>query len=167
MSKAFVVIAATGEGKSTLVKQITAGKPLFVYDVNGEYNDLSSDLNQPRCKYFGSVKDFIKVAGNKHNGTYCVFEEATGFFHGKSEQETRLFLIGKRHPIEQGGRNAIFLFHTIQTVPPFLLDTADYIVLFRTGDDINAVKRKRAKLVAPFLKLQRMPKHSKIIIKNT
>ncbi len=167
MSKSYCIIAQTGEGKSTLARQLTANKPLLVFDVNGEYQDLPTDLNQSRCRFYGEVKDFIKIATNKHGGTYCLLEEATGFFHGRSEEETRRFVIGKRHPVEKGGRNIIFLFHTVQSVPPFVLDTADFIILGKTGDDISAVKKKRAKLVEPFLRLQRMPKHSRIIIRNT
>jgi hypothetical protein len=166
MALLYCIIATTGEGKTTLTKKLTDNKPLFVFDVNGEYPELTHDLNQPRCRYYGDPLKFIEIASNKHNGTFCVLEEATGFLHGRSGEELRKFLIGKRHPIEKGGRNIITIFHTIQSVPPFILDMANYIVLFKTGDDISAVKKKRAKLVPYFLKLQNLPQYSKCIIKN-
>ncbi len=158
---------ATGEGKSSLARKLAEGKPLCVFDVNDEWLDCSTDLNQPRCRFFGDEKKFIEICQNKHGGTFCVLEEATGFFVGAVGLEMRRLVIGKRHPVEKGGRNIVFLFHDINSVPPFLLNTADYIVLGKTGDDINTVKKKRIKLVRPFLQLQRMPKHSRIIIKNT
>ena len=166
MSVSYCLIGGTGEGKSSLARKLTDGKALCVFDVNGEWSDLPFDLNQRRCRYFGDEKKFIEICVNKHNGTFCVLEEATGFFIGATGAEARKFIIGKRHPVEKGGRNIIFLFHTIQSVPPFILDTADFIVLFKTGDDVSAVKKKRDKLVQPFLRLQRAPKHSKIIIQN-
>jgi ABC-type Na+ transport system ATPase subunit NatA len=166
MATSYCIIASTGQGKTTLTKKLTEGKPLLVYDVNGEYPELTEDLNQSRSKFFGDPNKFIEIAQNKHAGTFVVFEEATGFLHGRSSEELRKFLIAKRHPVALGGRNPIFIFHTIQSVPPFILDMADYIILFKTGDDITAVKKKRAKLVRPFLQLQNAPKYSKIIIKN-
>jgi len=167
MALSYCIIASTGQGKTTLTKKLTEGKPLLVYDVNGEYPDLSEDLNQSRCKFFGDPEKFLEIASNKHGGTFCVLEEATGFLHGKSSESLRKFLIAKRHPQNLGGRNIIFIFHTIQSVPPFILDMADFIILFKTGDDINAVKKKRTKLIGPFLRLQKAQQYSKIVIKNT
>jgi hypothetical protein len=46
------------------------------------------------------------------------------------------------------------------------LEMSDYIVLFKTGDDANTIKRKYGKLLEPFLKLKQMPDRSKLIIKN-
>lgn len=167
MGRIYTLIASTGEGKTTLVRKLIGGSPACVYDVNGEYSDFSNDINQPRCKYFGMPAKFVEICRNKHHGTWCVFEDATGFLSGKQEDAMRQFCVAKRHPLPLGGRNIIFLFHTIGSVPPFLLDMSDYIVLFKTGDDLKTVKRKRSKLVLPFMQLQRMPKFSKKIIQNT
>lgn len=167
MGKCITVIAATGQGKTTFVKNMIKGNRCFVFDVNGEYEELCNDTTQPRSKYFGSNKEFMKMASNKHGGTICVFEEATGFLVGAMQKDVREFIIAKRHPVGQGGRNIVFLFHTIGSVPPFIFDMSDYIVLFKTGDDVGTVKKKRLKLLPYFLKLQQAPRHSKVIIKNT
>lgn len=167
MSKAYCLIASTGEGKSTLAKKLSDGKPCLFFDVNGEHTDLSTNNKEKRSRFFGNPDDFITLCSNKHGGTWCVFEEATGFLMGAIQKKMRSFLIAKRHPVEYGGRNVVFLFHTIGSVPPFILDMCDYIVLFKTGDDIATVKKKRSKLLEPFMRLQRMGKYSKIIIKNT
>lgn len=162
----YLLIAATGEGKTTLVRKLIAKHPYIIYDINGEYREVSNDTTQPRSKFFGNPVEFIDICANKHNGTFCVFEDATGFLSGNVGNQMKSFIVAKRHPIEKGGRNIVLLFHTINSVPPFLLDTADYIVLFKTGDDISAVKKKRAKLVPYFQRLQTLPKYSKFIIKN-
>lgn len=166
MGKCIVVIAATGQGKSTWVKDLTKHSPLFVYDVNGEY-ELSEDVTLQRSKFFGDNRRFMELCKGKHGGTFCIFEEATGFMVGAMQKEVREFIIAKRHPVTLGGRNIVFLFHTIGSVPPFIMDMADYIVLFKTGDDVGTVKRKRMKLLPYFLRLQNAPRHTKIIIKNT
>lgn len=163
---AYCLIGGTGEGKTSFARQLTNGKPCFIFDVNGEWQELPTDTTKPRSRYWGDHNTFVDKAAQKHGGTFIVFEEATGFLHGKTQEDMRRLLIGKRHPVELGGRNIIYLFHTIQSVPPFILDMANYIVLFKTGDDLGAVKKKRLKLVKPFLELQNAPKHSKKILKN-
>lgn len=161
-----LVIAATGQGKTTFVKSIIENKPHFVFDVNGEY-DLPENATLWQSKFIGSPDDFLAAAANKTGGTWCVFEEATGFLQGKQTDEMRKFIVAKRHPQATGGRKIIMVFHSIRSVPPFLFDLADFIVLFRTGDDVSEVKRRRAKLLPVFQELQRSPKYSKRIIKNT
>ncbi len=166
MGKCITIIAQTGQGKTTMIRKITDKKRCCVFDVQGEYTELPFDLSQPRSRFFGKHGDFIEACKDMHAGTFCVFEEATGFLSGATALEMRNFLISKRHPVEKGGRNIIFVFHTIQSVPPFILDMSEYFILFKTGDNPINVKKKAPKLYQAFLKLQRMPKYSKIIIQN-
>lgn len=165
------LIAGTGQGKTTMVKSLIERKPCLVFDVQAEYSELSTDLNATRCRLTpsqgrNSHRDFMTVAGRKHGGTWCVFEEATGFLMGAQQSDMRAFLVAKRHPQEKGGRNILFVFHNIAAVPPFILAMSDYFVLFKTGDNPNEVKKKAPKLLPAFQQLTRMPKHSKLVIKN-
>jgi hypothetical protein len=140
---------------------------MFVFDVNDEYHELSTDMRQARSRYLGGdVQDFTDMCSNRHAGTFCVFEEATGFFAGKMEKDMRKLVVGKRHPVEHGGRNLVFLFHSINAVPPFLYELANFIVLFKTGDNEVTVKKKNPKLLKPYFQLLNAPKYSKVIIKN-
>lgn len=167
MGKMILLIAATQQGKTTKCKAIIKDKPCLVFDVNGEYDDLSDDANDDRCRYFSeNVKDFLNIVPHKHGGTVCVFEEATGFFAGATQKDTKKIIVGKRHPVARGGRNLIFVFHSIQSVPPFLLSTADVIILGKTGDEYRQVKAKASKLLAPFVRLQKSPQYSFLNIKN-
>jgi len=166
MAKCITIIAMTGQGKTTFTKQTIQGNPCIVYDINGEYEDLPFDVGQARSRFFGKPMEFIDACKEKHGGTFCVFEEATGFLAGRTGLEMRQFLIGKRHPQNLGGRNIIFIFHTIASVPPFILDMSDYFVLFKTGDNFQNVKRKAPKLYSHFMRLQGAKKYSKLIIKN-
>ena len=167
MSKLILVIAGTGQGKTTKIKELISGKSCCVFDVNGEYPDLSTNINDYRCRFFSSnIKDFLKLVQQKHGGSICVFEEATGFFSGAAAPLTKQVIVGKRHPVEAGGRNLVFVFHTINSVPPFLLETADYIILGKTGDDLNRVKKKSIKIFPYFYKVLRLPKFQFLNIKN-
>jgi len=163
----YVIIASTGQGKSTFVRKLCGNAPMFVFDVNDEYNELSLDANKSSSRYLGGdVQEFTDMCRNKHNGTFCVFEEATGFFSGKMEKDMRSLVIGKRHPVEYGGRNLVFLFHSINSVPPFLFELANYIVLFKTGDNELTVKKKNPKLLQAYYSLRNAPKYKPVIIKN-
>ena len=163
-----LVIAGTGEGKTTKVKNLIKGRPCLVFDVNGEYEDLEYDVNLPRSRYYNSdISKFVDIVPTKHGGTAIVFEEATNFFAGSTQKHMKQIIVGKRHPEAKGGRNLIFVFHTINSVPPFILDTADIICLGKTRDEEGRVKQKSRKLLAPFQRLQREPKYTFYNIKNT
>ena len=166
MSRSIVIIGGTGEGKSTkaleLIKQLNEGK-CIVYDYRGEkqYQHLSTDLNTDKCRFTGKPEVFLKVVAKKIETT-VLFEEATIFFKGQMGEDVRDLLVSKRHKKQV----IIFLFHTINSVPPFILDMADYFFLKKTGDDEGRVRRKASKLLPYFLRLQRMPKYSTLMIKN-
>ena len=170
MGKMTLLIGGTGQGKSTFLRNMINGEgvkpPCFIYDVNAEHNYLPFDNNAPRGRYFGDMREFIKMCENKHGGTYCVFEEATGFFVGAMQKNMRQLCIGKRHPVAKGGRNLVFIFHSISSVPPFLFDMADYTVLFKTNDDVNTIKRKREKMLPYFIEVSRRPQFKPLVIKN-
>ena len=166
--KLVVLIAGTGQGKSTKIKSLIKNAPCLVWDVNGEYDDLEFDANQPRSRFFSNnISDFLAIVPKKHGGTICVFEEATGFFSGAASKQTKQIIVGKRHPVDLGGRNLLFVFHTILSVPPFLLETADTIIVGRTGDEPNRVRTKSSKLYPVFIKMQRAPKYTFFNFKNT
>lgn len=167
MGLLILIIAGTGEGKTTKVKSIINGRRCLVYDVNGEYQDLPTDANKERSRFFSdNVNDFLNIVSRKNKGTICVFEEATGFFAGGTSKTTKKIIVAKRHPISEGGRNLIFVFHTINSIPPFLIDTADVIILGKTGDEPNRVKVKSSKLYPIFLHVRNQRKYYFYNLKN-
>ena len=165
-----LVIAGTRQGKTTKVKKIIGSNaPALIYDVNGEYGDIipSTDTTEKRSRFFSKdVNDFLQIVGTKHNGTICVFEEATGFFKGATNKKTSQIIVGKRHPVEHGGRSLIFVFHTVNSVPPELLSNADYISLGRTGDEGQVIKRKSMKCYRAWQQLQGKPMYHFETFKN-
>jgi hypothetical protein len=177
MGKLVLIIGGANQGKSYYTKQQlneNPKTPCFVYDVQGAYGNTSTKENdiimslplnpkgdESRCRWYGEPTDFLNIATRRRK-TNIVIEEATIFFEGKTQKEMRRLMVDRFHH-----KNNIFImFHSINAANPRILEMSDYIVLFKTGDDANTIKRKYGKLLEPFLKLKQMPDRSKIIIKN-
>lgn len=158
-----LIIGHTGEGKTTFLKKFINGKKQYIFDVNNEYNYLPDDLQigpQMRNKDL-NIKRFLSTCEGIKNYN-IVFEDATGFFRGKQSEQLSRLIVGKRH----SGNNFIFLFHSINRVPPEIMEISNYIVLFRTNDNIDIIdkKFKNEKLNNAFLQLRKMKKYSFIEI---
>lgn len=159
-----LIAGMTGEGKTTYLKKFIAGKRQYIFDVNNEYN-LPDDLQiRPQMRNRDlDINRFLSVCKSIKGYNIC-FEDATGFFRGKQHAALSQLIVGKRHT----QNNFIFLFHSINRIPPELMEISNYIILFKTTDNIDLIDRKfkNPKLNESFLKLQKMQKHSFIEIKT-
>lgn len=151
MSQLILVIARTGEGKTSLVKKMTRDKNLLVFDVNNEW-DLPEDINGKRARYIGFDDTFLQISRQKKN-TNIVFEEATGFLEGKISEDMRRLIISKRHV----NCNLIFIFHSISSVPPKIAQMCDIAIIFKTGDELKDVHRKYSRFEAAFVTVSKLP----------
>ncbi len=168
----YIVIGAPGMGKSPFVRTMIEGKRCLIADWQNEYGvrtkypgqkpvGLSDNVNTERARYTGNDVDaFLKICEGKKN-TIIVFEEATAFFTGKTEKNLRRFMINRYHT----GNVSLFLFHSIQSVPPFMFSTSNYVVLFKTIDIEKNINAKLPRLLEPYQRLQQLPNGEKIIIK--
>lgn len=135
---AIAIVGMTGTGKSTEVINILnkTAYPKFIYDVNGEY----ASKNIPGAITNLKFPEFLKEATTKKRHV-IVFEEATIFFqHGKSSEEVMDLLIRKRHK----ELVLIFVFHSLRTIPVFITDYLDCILIKKTNDRGDIVKKKFA-----------------------
>lgn len=127
MSKLIINVGGTGTGKTTETKKIIKEVkiPLFLFDVNNEYNDFKNQ----NYNHF-DFKKFLNDAKYKSN-TAIIFEEATIFLsHHSSEEIIRNICVRKRHT-----KNLlIFNFHSLRQVPLFLLDFCDLMIIRKTKD---------------------------------
>jgi hypothetical protein len=167
----FIIAGAPGMGKSPFVKSYIDGNNCLVFDVANEYGsrvkyagqtplNLSTNNNDARSRYIGEdLETFVKKCAAKRN-TICVFEEATGFFQGAVQQLTMRLIIGRKHT----GNVYLFIFHSINRIPPGIMEMAEYLVLFKTNDEWNTVRGKYARLLPYFEDLQNKPKGEKYII---
>ncbi len=160
--KLIIICAMTGQGKTTFVKNALARVTnKLVFDINNEYQDLPLDNELTASRYIeGDYREFVDIAANKRN-TAVVFEDATGFFSGRVGQETSRMIVQKRH----SGNDYYFLFHSIQRIPKAIYELANFVILFKTNDEFDTVKKRFAKLYPPFCNLQNSRQYSKEIIK--
>jgi hypothetical protein len=164
----YIVIGAPGEGKTPFCKKMiggadtgTAPRRCLIFDINNEYGprtkyrgqtpfNISHNTRDIRSRYIGDdITAFLNIARTKAD-TVIVMEEATAFFEGKTSQLTRRLIINRYHT-----RNVyLFLFHSINAVPPRIMEIANYVVLFKTNDERDTVYRKYSRLGAAFEELQ-------------
>jgi len=168
-----LVIGGAQQGKTPYIKKYSRNKRLLVFDVQNEYGNkvkyagqkaenLPTDNSQPRSRFINlDVREFIEVCKKKRN-TICVFEEATMFFQGATGEDTRMLIFGKAHT----HNNYILVFHSINSVPPRIMEGTDYVVLFKTNDEYHRVETKYPRLINAFVKLQSMKDGSHLVVKT-
>lgn len=165
-------MGAPGMGKSPFAQAMIAERKCLVFDINNEYGNrtkysgqrpinLSTDVRQVRSRFIGDdITVFTKLVMTKTD-TVVIFEESTAFFRGKQKQLTSRMIIGRIHT-----RNTyVFLFHSINRVPPELMEIADIAVLFKTNDEEKTVIRKYNRLYEPYMALRAKKSGDNIILK--
>lgn len=171
------IIGGANQGKSYFAKQLINNRfNCLVFDFQNSYGEKSTKpgdiiLNLPmyqpgqgaknsRCRYIGTPEEFISICQTRIN-SFLIFEEATIFLEGRTSEEMRKLLVNRYHV----GNIIIIIFHSINAVPPRILEMSDYIVLFKTNDGQTNIKRKSERLLNAHLKLRDKPNRSKIILK--
>lgn len=167
-----LVVGAPGQGKTPFVRRMIENNRCFVFDIQNEYGqrtkypgqtpvNLSNNWNAERSRYTGTnVDEFIHLCGKKRD-TICVFEESTAFFQGRTEKALRRHLINRYHT----GNVSLFLFHSINSIPPRLMEMTNFVVLFKTLDEVDTVYRKYSRLASAFQELEGAPDGEHRIIK--
>lgn len=170
--KLYIIIGAPGQGKSEFVKQAIQGRRCFVFDIQNEYGSrtkykgqrpllLSDNPNAERARYTGhDLEQFQQMCLRKRD-SILVFEEATMFFEGRTGKTTRQIMISRKHT----GNAIMFLFHSINSVPPRIMEISEYVVLFKTNDQEHTVRYKYNNLLYYFLDLRERPDGAHHIIK--
>jgi len=157
----YLIIGAPGQGKSPWAQKMIEGRQCFVWDINNEYGTttkydgqtpimLSTDPKAARSRYIGwDMKQFVQLAMSRRN-TVVVAEEATGFFRGHLSSPAARLAISRKH----SGNILLFLFHSINRVPPEIMEMADWVVLFKTNDEEKTIEKKYPRLLEAYRKAQ-------------
>jgi hypothetical protein len=174
----YIVIGAPGQGKSEFTKQAIQGKRCWVFDVQNEYGPrtkykgqapllLSDNPNAERARYVpkdmrirSDAQKFMEMAFQKKD-TNVIFEEATIFFQGRMDDMVKTLMVNRIHT----GNAYYFVFHSINSVPPRIMEMCNYVVLHKTLDEDYIVQYKYSRLFHHFLDLQPMADGSRKIIK--
>lgn len=124
------LIGFSGSGKTYNAKRLykLSNLPLYCYDINRDWN-----APQPP-----TMDKFLEQAKNKKKH-FIVFEEATIFFShsGRSDDLTNL-MVRKRY----NENKSVFLFHSLRSLPLFIMDYLDAIILLKTGDRKTLIEKK-------------------------
>lgn len=131
-----VVIGAPGEGKTYFIRQLLRrmrAPRQYIFDPNEEYTERNDYPGPMTPESFGNFcNQNSRLAVN-------VFEEATFFLtHGSRQREIVELITRKRHKRIVN----IFVFHSINTLPAWVLPMIDNIILFKTRDRADLIRTK-------------------------
>lgn len=132
--KVLILVGAKGMGKTSFVRDMLSKVPpknRMVYDVNAEYTDLyQHDLEQ-------SYEEFLEESVLVRDA-FVVYEEATIFVgHSSNSRQIKELLVRTRHT----GNTVVFVFHSLRTVPRFVFDLSNFVILFKTADTVKLVEK--------------------------
>lgn len=137
----FLIIGHTGQGKTTLVKKMIEGKRSYVFDINNEYpNHVPDRIRTPKIRHInGDADQFTeKIKNLKLTGYNIVFEDSTGYLRGRQSAPFIRQIVNKRHT----KNNYFLLFHSLNRIPPELMELCNFIYLFKTIDNKERVEQK-------------------------
>lgn len=134
MSKAILIIGATGCGKTyfvkhTLLKGVNPNA-LHIFDTNNEYADIYP------YPFDADIDNYLDKAYRMKQAVMLI-EDATAFIsnRGRSDLLTKI-MVAKRHT----KNTIILLFHSMRSVPKYLMDISTDVFIFKTNDDLKYVK---------------------------
>lgn len=137
---AVAVVGMTGTGKTTFVSKLIKkyekqGYTPFIFDINKEflYLTISGVKRQD-----GDIDKFVTEADAREKSIITV-EEATIFFTNPKRSEKLLKqLVQKRHK----NNIIIYVFHSLRALPVTIRDMINYLVLFKTSDNVTLINSK-------------------------
>jgi hypothetical protein len=133
----YIVVGNTGRGKSSICEEIIKKgiaeklSPI-IYDPNAEWKKYTG------AKPFVYFDDFIKPLVNAKD-KIMLFEEATIYLSNRGNNPyLKELVVKKRH-----NNNTIILnYHSLRSVPTYLLDFCNYLILFKTNDKPYFIERE-------------------------
>lgn len=132
--KSIIVVGGTGTGKTTFLKkrlEKVHKESIHLYDVNKEYEQF---YKHP----FTSFERFSKSSQKISDGV-LVFEEATIFLSNRGSSDAiRDVLVRKRHT----NNTIFFVFHSLRTVPRWIFDLSNFVVVFKTNDSESFIQTR-------------------------
>lgn len=157
--KAIIIVGNTGRGKTTsavkaLKKGILEKREICVFDPNNDYKEFYS-------KSFVDENDFCENVKDKKNA-FILFEEATIFFSNRGNNKILTsLLVRKRHQ----NNTVVLLFHSLRTIPVYIFELSNYLILYKTSDRENLIEKKFdafPEIIEGFKKLKSIPDNNKL-----
>jgi hypothetical protein len=181
MSELIIIAGGTGQGKTrfvngmiknTLLKDARgkdcyrpsgASRHQYIFDLNNEYIMPTEAAPAPYMRHTQANQKLFVETCKKLTGYTIVFEDASGFLRGKQAAELIRLIVQRRH----NRNNWIILFHSINRIPPELMEYCNTFILFKTNDNLKDIDKKFKSQVinTMFYKLQNAKNHSYLINK--
>ncbi len=161
--KNFLVIKEQDRGgsffiKNRILRKFCKGRRNFIFDPNCEYTEFK---NYAEDCY--DLEDFLDLVPTENN-SYCnvIFEEADTLFSksGRTPKKTKKHTVRRYHTKNIN----VFIFHSLDEVPLEFFLNMDFVVLFRTGDNIEymqKIKRKYPKIYRAWVAVQKSTEGTK------
>lgn len=137
--KNFIIVAEQDRGKSYFCKNEILKKfhnrKNYIFDINNEYGEFKNE-----ARNFATKDLFLNNTPSKINSCLnVVFEEASAFFskQGGTSRDTISHICRRYHTKNIN----VFMFHAIDQIPKDILYYIDFIVLFRTKDNLENVQK--------------------------
>lgn len=129
-AKVIVIVGRKRSGKTTEAMRIVRriGVRPLVYDLYKQWGAVGP---------LPTMSDFLAKVRALRNGV-AVFEDATIFFGFCKQDDLLATLVGARHE----GVTTLLVFHSLRSVPLWVFDQTDWIILFKTNDTTATVRRK-------------------------
>ena len=156
-----IVIGAREQGKSTYIRNVllrnSQGKKIYAHDPNLEYSGV--------IKLGSSLFDFVSKTVSKRD-SIIIFEEATIYFTSVKRSEQIIEILARSSKAHLNN-DIIFVFHSLRSLPVWLLDMSNYLVIFKTNDRPQTfrTKFKDTKISDNEKKILNLKQFKKLIIK--
>lgn len=176
MSNLILIAGGTGEGKTSyLNKSLLYNSPnrsnnrvlyslteksrnQYIFDINNEYLLPTDEILRTKMRHIQADKKRFVENCSRIINCNIVFEDASGFLRGKQTDDIIKLIVRRRHV----NNNWIILFHSINRIPPELMEYCNYFILFRTNDSLKDIdlKFKNPKINAMFEQVAKSKKYN-------
>jgi ABC-type sugar transport system ATPase subunit len=148
-SKVILIVGKRRSGKTTDLRNMLKDvhpEALLLHDISSQFTDLYK-------KPFLPIREFTKLC-KKVSSCVIAFEEATIFIGHHKLEDVAEFLVTSRHR----KNTIIFIFHSLRSVPRYIYDLSNMVILHKTQDSLSFVQGRfeDENLNAAFVKVNSM-----------
>lgn len=167
LNRMYLCVGRKGTGKTTIALKIAenSGKKICVIDTDDHpsyahfpivQEDKLSKWKGGNIRVITSEPERVLHILNKNQANaFIICEDAAKYISNNISQAVKSFIIDHR----KRNFDLLLMFHFLADVPPYIAKQYDYMILFKTGDNINVNQNKFANWHTISAKMQRILNH--------